>query len=287
MSDISVATEQGNAVAQGTDGRVGQPETGTETPVGQPKNKVPTQGQPVASQELSETLTLEKLAASERDYKALQTEFAKRNESDKSLQERFSKFGGVEKVNQYMDFFTNNPRFAEWLQEEQKRELLGDIDITNMDDEQKQALNVVQKLAQQVSKQMTDQLYKEKIQPLADTYKEQLMDKSFAKMDENHPNWREMQTEMEKLGSHLPKHIQDNPQYEDFEDLYFKSLRVTGKFDDYAASLYQKKLEKKKANSSDSPPTTTGKGMEKPPTNIVEAFQRAKKKLGITGEVTY
>jgi hypothetical protein len=282
-NDQAAVSGQGNFEQQGTGEPVGQPPEGTEQPVGEPQAQQPTTEQPATGKESVE-ITPEKYAELETNYKNLQTEFGKRNESDKELRSRFEQFGGIDKVHEHVSYLVNNPRFTEFLKQEQQSQVIGGVDISGYDQEQKDAINLVQQMATQIAQTEIQKAMKNKVDPLANSYKERLMDEHFAKMTEKYPNWREQEKQMETLADKLPIEVQDNPTLADVEALYLRSIVADGKIEKFGADLYQQKLEQKKAQSTEQPPTTTGQTQEKRATTIAEALRRSKKTHGVTGE---
>ena len=52
--------------------------------------------------------------------------------------------------------------------------------------------------------------------------------------------WRDMQNEMLGLAKRLPTETQDNPSFEDINDLYILALSRSGKLDEMAVRRYEK-----------------------------------------------
>lgn len=207
-----------------------------------------------------------------KTYKSLQTEFGKRSETMKQTDERFAKYGGMDQITQWAEYLSNNPRFSEWVMQEHQKSLTGQQE-PEMDESTKRAVDIIQKIADsRISEAM-----KQKVEPLADRYKQQMIDESFKKMSEKYgAEWNEMRNDMQKMAETLPESVQDNPSFEDLEDLYFKSLRKTGKLESFAAKIYEKSLTAKKAQSTEkgnSPKETVPTSFS----TIKEAFEAAKK----------
>jgi hypothetical protein len=179
-----------------------------------------------------------------------------------------------------MDYLSGNPKFAQFISELQQENVLG-VPASEVDDETKKALEMVQKISQQTTETEINRIRKEEITPLVEALKERTIDEHFTSMDEKYANWREMQDKMSELTGNLPDNIADSPSFGDIEDLYFKALRETGKFDDYAAEIYQKKLTDKKNKSEDKPTSAGAESQPKDASSFDEAYQQAKKQLGI------
>ena len=88
--------------------------------------------------------------------------------------------------------------------------------------------------------------------------------------------WREMQNDMLSLAKKLPEAVQNNPSFDDINDLYILSLHHSGKADEMAAKRYEKSLLEQKAKSQEKPLSAVGKPVAKKATTIHEAFAQAK-----------
>ena len=215
----------------------------------------------------------------QKDYKALQTDYGKRNESYKEMETRMQgldQFGGVEQMQQWAQYLSDNPRFARWVQEEQTREHdsnLG-LDGEEIDDDTRRALDLVRKEAELIADQRIKQAMKEQVDPIAAQYKEQLLTENLSKMDETYDNWRDVQDKMAELANDLPPDMQDSPTFETLDDLYWKAMRVTGKMDGYAASQYEKQLRERKAHSTEKPATSSASTGNKKAETMTEAYQQ-------------
>jgi hypothetical protein len=210
-----------------------------------------------------------------KSYKSLQAEYTRIKEGEK----RFEPYGGSDKLAQWAEYLQNNPRFAEWVKNEQGRNAMG-IKEGDLDEDQQKALDAVRRIAESVVDARVRQEIKEKVAPLSEAYKQQTLERHFSKMDELYgKEWHELRDTMSEMSEHLPEKSQDNPQFEDVEDLYFKALRKSGKFDSYAAKQHEKKIQSKKAMSSDRPSTAAGSAPIKSK-SIKEAFEAAKRQHG-------
>lgn len=212
-----------------------------------------------------------------KSYKSLQGEYSK----VKGVMKQFESFGGPDQIMQWADYLSKNPRFTEWIQKEQGRNTMG-VDESEMDESTKQAYQAVRHIAENIADAKTRQLLQQEIAPLSNAYKEQLLDRHFTDMDKKYgKDWHEVRDKMSELSESLSGKIQDRPQFSDIEDLYFKALRETGKFDSYAAKQYERKLTEKKAHATDKP-RPAGDSAPKPARTIQEAFEAAKRLHSVT-----
>lgn len=281
MKDEVKAGTEGDTVLRGTEGSEGQPEEGTEGTQGQPQTiDSQPEGQPAGGEPSGEPTPEQVLA----DYKELQSEYSKVTDSNKNykgVEEKLAQFGGADKVLEWANFLATDKGFATFIQERQKQNLIGGVDTADMDDETKKALDIVQKVAGGVVDQRVAELTRTKLDPLANSYKEGLIEKHFETMDKKYPEWREFKNSMSELSDGMPDKIADNPTYENIEDLYWKAVRKSGKMDDVMAKTYQQKLEKKKAQTIEKPSGAIPTGSHKEKMTMDEAYAQAKKDLGL------
>jgi len=216
-------------------------------------------------------MTPEKLLAS---YKSLQTELGKRTESMKELQSKFNtfeKYGGIDNVIKWTQSLSENPRFAEWIKAEQNRDSLG-FDESELDDETKKAISLVEKIADM----RIGEVLKNKVEPLAESYKQKILQENLSALEKKYPDWREVQTTMYEIAQKMPASVQDNPSLEDLEDLYWKALRHSNKLEEMQVRSYKKKLEAIKKSSTDKP-AVAGEGKSLDANTMAEAFAAAKR----------
>lgn len=262
-------------LAQGTDGEAGEP-TGTGKASGEPKAAQEKGGQPDTGTEL---LYDGKTGAQlNESYKELQRQFGKNSEEMKAIRGQLERMGGLEQVGKWFDYLSNNPRFADFMQQEQSRNAFG-INMDELDDDGRKALALVTKVAETIADQKVKTALQSQVAPLSETVKAQAIAEHFAVMDERYPEWREFQDDMAELAEDLPASKQNSPTMEDIEDLYWKAVRKAGKMGDVAARIHQKKLEDKKAKSTEKPASSTQKGEPPKPKSIEEAFRIAKEQM--------
>ena len=273
MSDeVNAAELEGTPTQEGTvsadavidNNTEGQPEPGASE----------TGGEPTGVEGLPEDWTPELLADRYKSYQELQREFGERNEAFKTLENKFSPYGGVDKLVESAQYLQNNPRFQEWVKEEQERSYYGDTQ-QDLTDENRQAVEIVERIVNQ----RVEQALKDRVAPLENGYKEKSLAENFGKMDGIYgSDWREQQTSMTKLAESLPKSVQDNPSLEDIQDLYWNSLRRDGggKFEAMQAKMYQKKLESTKSKSTEKPSSVPTGRLGQKISSMAEAFNVAK-----------
>lgn len=259
----------------------GQPTGDLDSTQGQPtdEGQVAQGAEPTGVEGASEVSTPESLNY-ESMYKELQTEFGTRNEELKGFKdsaETMDAFGGSEQLVQWATYLQNNPRFAEFIQAEQARESDEQMGYSDdMDDDTRQAMDLVRKEAKRIADIQIQEALKDRVDPIANRYKEQQLDSNLNQMDEKFgDSWRDVQDEMAVLAEKLPLEVQDAPNFDVLEDLYWKALRTTGKMDGVMASMYEKKLNIKKAHSTERPASNAGPGQAKKAMTMQEAFAQA------------
>lgn len=255
----------------GTENVDGQAQASVDI-IGEPAIDPSVSKEPNGVEGLLDGMTPEQL---HKSYKELQREFGKRNEEYKGVTEKFTPYGGVQQIEKWVNYLASNPRFNEWLEGEKSRSSLG-VPTEGIDEDTQKALQIVKSVAEaQINKAM-----KEKVEPLAEHYRERLLNENINKMDTTHgKEWRDMKDTMLDLAKTLPKENQNNPTFDDFEDLYYKALRKTGKIESYMATSYQRKLEGKKKLSTDKPQPSAGATSIGKSMSVAEAFEMAKRSL--------
>ena len=265
--------EYSEQVGLGTEdmGKASVPEEGTEQSADT--------GKQLEGAGLPDGMTPEVLAKS---YKEIQGKFTKTSQENAEIRKQMEtivkqaeRYGGIEQLFNTANQLSNNPQFQEWIQRQQ---MGGQYDEETMN-----ALNLVRNIATNVVKQEIQQAMKTQVEPLANTYKEQNIMRLFGKMDEKYgAEWREMSAEMNESAGEFPIAKLDNPTLDDLEDLYMRALRKTGKFDDFAAKSYEKRLKDKKDKATGIPASSpAGTGKTPKPKNIHEAADNVER-AGIT-----
>ena len=211
-----------------------------------------------------------------KSYKSIQGEYTKVNEGMKML----SQYGTPEQISQWAGYLQNNPRFADWVKQEQGRNAMG-INEGELDEDQQKAMNVVQNIVQQTVEVRLRELEKQKIEPLANKYKDDTLDRIWGDMDKKYGDgWRDFQEAMGDLSEDLPDKIHDNPSFKNIEALYFQALAEAGKLDAYAAKKYETNLKEKKSKSTGEKPTDHSGSQKTKYSSMSEAFEAAKRSGG-------
>ena len=207
----------------------------------------------------------------QKHFKTLQTKLTKRTEGYNKLKSDLDTFGGPEQVVQWLNYLANNPDFAKWVEEQKGRETLGVKDDDGLDDETKKAMEIVRKLAREEAERM--------VSPITEAQSRAHISDVMGQMDKKYPGWQEFKEQMGELAESFPESVQSKPSLRDMETLYFMALNETGKMDDYAAKVYEKKLKSVKDKTitkpSSSPPI---EGFKKART-LQEAYMIAKRKI--------
>ena len=226
-----------------------------------------TNGEPTGAEGLFDGMTPEKLHDS---YKSLQTEYGKNNESLNDLMGKFEKFGGVDQLLQWADYLDTNEDFAKWVEGQNNQ---NEVNLDNYDDETKKAIELVQKMSQaEVQKALQNE-----VAPLREHLIEQQLQANVEILEDKYgDSFNELRDTMSKLSRDLPDSIQDSASIEVLEDLYWKAMRTSGKFDDYAAKVYQAKLEKVKAQSTEKPTQKASPGRIEGKLSMQQSYEAAK-----------
>lgn len=212
-----------------------------------------------------------------KSYKSLQGEYSKQREGMKMLEQ----YGTPEQIAQWAAYLQNNPRFQDWVKQEQSRNAYG-INEGELDEDQQKAMNVVQNIVNQTVEARLSELKKQEIDPIAGKLKDETLEKHFESMDKKYgAKWREHQDKMGDLSEDLPPKIQDNPSFKNVEALYFQALAEVGKLDTYAAEKYQEQLNEKKKKATEKP-TDHVASQPKAARTMQEAFEQAKRSAGVT-----
>jgi hypothetical protein len=286
MADQVFSGAEGEHTAlQGTVDSDGQPDNGTGDTDGEPEQTdgAQTDGQPDGGEPQPKEA---ELAALKESYQNLQSKFNKRDEEISDLREianRIDKIGGIETIEQSYNFLNTNEDFRTWLKDYQRKEQ-GGIDLSQYDEDQREAIALVDKISKQNAefsqKQVIDkvlQIIEDRVGPLTEARREERIEKVFSRMDSEYEGWHEMQPVMKELAAGLPEHIADNPSFRDVEYLYFLALKQEGKFDDYAAKIHQKKLEELKTKQTDGAPSSQVQKKPGRAKTLAEALAMAEK----------
>ena len=281
-TNANASSDSSPDTVSGTDPNRGQP-AGSDEWGGEPEAYGHEEGKP-AGEDLDSNENQEPAkdeAYWERQYKELQGDYGKRNEAFNQLKTKFEKYGGPDSILEVAEYLDSSPEFAEFIKAQNTKKY--GIDVEE-DPERAAAVDMVEKIA--------EALYNKKARPLEEKLnafealeKERVIAEHLEDLSEKYPNWQEQKNTMKRLSDDLPDNIRNNPTLEHLEALYFQSLIADGKINNYAKSLLDAELDNKRANTSDEPPRSSGTSDEGPAETMMEALLRAKKTLGITGEV--
>ena len=222
---------------------------------------------------LPDGMTLDKLPDA---YKSLQGEYTKNQQAYKAMQDRLTPYGGPDGILQWADYLSGNPNFAEWVKSEQQKQVLGiQGSQEDIDSETRKAMDIVQKIAdQRIAEAM-----KQKVEPLAESYKQQVISGYMTQMDSDpmYSGWREYQDSMSELSNMLPDKLQDNPTLDTLRDLYWMAVQRSGKMQNIMAKSYEGIIKEKQKKTIDKPANNAGMSAPIKAKSIREAFQQAKR----------
>ena len=196
--------------------------------------------------------------------------------------EGLDQYGGLEGITKWAEYLSNNSEFADFVKAQQDalnqpEGQQSQEDLSQYDEDTRKALELVDQRAQAIADQRLAEAMAQRVDPIANKYKEENLQASISKMDETYgEDWHEARDTMAKLANELPAELQDNPNFEALDDLFWKAMRIDGKRDDFAAKLYSKKLEKAKSHSTERPASTAGLAAPKKANTVAEAFAMAK-----------
>ena len=262
MEDNTLNSEQGS---EGTESGV----------IGQAEIDSSQDGKEQVAAGLPDGMTLDKLPDA---YKSLQAEYTKNQQAYKSIQEKFNPYGGADGILKWAEYLAGNPRFAEWVKTEQQKQALGSQDSQeDVDPETKKAMDIVQRIAdQRIAEAM-----KERVEPLAESYKQQVISGYMKQMDGDpmYAGWREYQSAMSELANSLPDGLQDNPTMDTLKDLYWMAIQRSGKLQQVMAKTYEGIVKEKQKKTTEKPTNNAGTSAPVKARSIREAFEQAKREL--------
>jgi len=209
-----------------------------------------------------------------KSYKEMQGEFTKMKQSMKGLDD----FGGLDGVSSTLAYLRSNEDFHKFVEAQRNKDAYG-FDQSEIEPEQKSAIDLVEKISNKSVSDAMDRVIAERLAPLEKKIKETELNKVFSGMDDKYPEWRGLQDVMGDLAERLSPDVYSDPGFEDVEALYHLALSKAGKFDDYAAKRYQHMLEQKKKNDTGKPAAHAGQSQPGRATSWKEAFEMAKAEL--------
>lgn len=271
------ATPEGTQDQQGTVTDVEQPQGDSDVGGGEPTEKVQPSEEP--SGEGSEEITPE-----HKSYKEMQSAYTKSQQRLKDYEKQMAsleEFGGVRGITDWATYLKQNPRFAEWVAQEQKLAHGETDEFADQPEETREAWEKVRKMINE----NTQQKVAEAVAPMINTLRKKAMDDIATKMSKKYgDDWKddEIRQTMAELSEKLPPQTRANPTLDDFEDLFMRSLRHTGRMESYMRRLYERNVQEKKKKSVETPVVPQGGAPEGKPKDMWEAFQRVKKRQGST-----
>lgn len=209
---------------------------------------------------------------SEKDYKELQREFTKTKELLKEMESRtheyehkMVKFGGVDKAAGLLEYVSTDPDFLTLAEKKQKGEVTSGIDESKLSPEQKQAFDTVKQMVDSVLSPFKAQIQNE-LRTVIDTHvtpgneavSEIILEGHIDKMTEKYgESWLEQLDSMEKLKGDMSEKSQKAPTLKDIDELFHRSLREDGKFEEFVLSQ-AKHISEKKTRKSQRRPSSSG-----------------------------
>lgn len=246
-----------NSVLDEAEVNAGEKKTGSEEEPGKKEN----------ADNFIESLSPE----AQQHFKSLQTKLTKRTEGYNKLKEQFDVYGGADQAAQWLSYLADNEDFAKWVKEQQGRKTLGVKGDEGLDEDTQKAMEIVRKLAREEAERV--------VAPLTQAQSKSHINEVMGQMDTKYPGWQEYKETMGELAENFPESVQNKPSLRDLESLYFLALNETGKMDDYASKMYEKKLQSMKNKTIEKPaPSQTSEG-HKPARTLREAFEIAKRKV--------
>jgi len=226
----------------------------------------------------------------EKMYKSLQADYGRRNESEKSLRTQFDQLmgkndgSGINDLYQLANNLNQNPRFSQWLQDEKNRQV-GLPPSDELDDDTKAGLDQLNNIFDQRLQQFEKQLYETKVKPLEQKNQQEHMNRLFEQMDtsDHKEYWKEYLPDMEGLlqKGFLSQERQNNPSFQDLDDVLTRAIKDRGDFEKIQAQAYQKRLIAKKNNNSGPIKNTLNVRSSNKAGSLREAANMAKRSLGL------
>jgi hypothetical protein len=212
-------------------------------------------------------------------YKELQREFGSRNESFKSIQQRFEPYGGPEEFLNRAEKLLATPEVQEAVRNAEYRSQVGDPHA-DYDPETQKALDIVDRRAEQKAQEAVERVLQDYINPMQEEKRTELVEGYMDELIKEFPDVDKYQDAMSEIAGELPDMDRD-PTYEDIKALFFMSLAQTGDLKSYAAKYYEQDLREKQKKSTEKPGSPAGAGVPKQATSLEEAFAQAKKQLNM------
>ena len=244
---------------EGTEGAEAPAEAEAEVVEGQPDGTTEPEGQTVDPVQL------------EKDYKELQTKLNDMGVNRSQTEKMFERFGGVDQAAAAMQYFTTDPRFVGLINEVTTGKPSSEPEL---DEDQASALKLVDDRVNARAQELINQ----QVMPHFKAQEEGRLNGLIKEMDAKHEGWREYEKDMQVLATRFPM---NKPALKDIESLMMMAVQERGDFDKFAADAYSKRLEAKKAQSTDVPGSSPG-GEEPKSKDMVTALRAGMKKHNVS-----
>ncbi len=275
----------------------GYPEQGPESTDGYPdQESVADDGHPESQPDPQEEAALG--GNWEQRYKDLQShqtkvnqELAQTRQNLDLINNAFHGYGGIQEAARMLQTVTSNSDIRSILEQQVSQKTAPDpialaraVGLDPADEDQINALNVVQKVTESVVKPLIEktQIYEDRLREIESGMTYERGQALAKQMDQKYPNWREYEGSMARLISNLSPEVQRNPTLETIEALYGAAVLQSGKLEEIGETVYRKKVESMKSKSIDKP-KTGGPQTSKPAGTWDEAFKLAMKQHGVEG----
>ena len=226
-------------------------------------------GQPDEEQELSKD---DKETSEEDSYKELQRSFSHKTDELKDTRSELdalkgvaTRFGGIDKMAQLLDYVSSNGKIQEFIQNQISGQPGGvdDLGLDEMSPEGKKAVALVKKIVQTDSGRMINQalanFQKGALDPFLATYQEEKLESLFDRLDsEFGESWDKHYPTMKKLAEEWNPNVKANPSWKHMKKLYMDSLDEDGGLDDFHEQRLLKKIQQKQQKSTGRPRSAGG-----------------------------
>ena len=243
-------------------------------------------GEPGEDQELSKNDD----KSLDDSYKELQRSFSHKTDELKDAKSELdalrgvaSRFGGMDKMAQLLDYVSANGEVQELIRKQisgQAPEVDG-LGLDEMSPEGKKAVALVRKIVQADGGRMINaaltNFQRGSIDPFLASYQEERLESLFDKLDgEFGEEWDKHYPTMKKLAEEWTPNVKANPSWKNMKKLYMDALDEDGGLDDFHEQRLLKKIQQKQKKSTGKPRSSGGAktedgGGKAPVKNIFDA----------------
>ena len=243
-------------------------------------------GEPGEDQELSKNDD----KSLDDSYKELQRSFSHKTDELKDAKSELdalrgvaSRFGGMDKMAQLLDYGSANGEVQELIRKQisgQAPEVDG-LGLDEMSPEGKKAVALVRKIVQADGGRMINaaltNFQRGSIDPFLASYQEERLESLFDKLDgEFGEEWDKHYPTMKKLAEEWTPNVKANPSWKNMKKLYMDALDEDGGLDDFHEQRLLKKIQQKQKKSTGKPRSSGGSktedgGGKAPVKNIFDA----------------